>query len=60
MSDKMLHKGLLQEFDESLDHLESLNRMWNWNSIHKNDESDFKEVQDFLKKHGRSYQKSGF
>ena len=42
------------ELEEALDYVESLNEMWNWSDIHGNDESEFRRVQAFLAKHGRS------
>jgi hypothetical protein len=42
------------ELEEALDYVESLNGMWHWRSIHRNDEGAFKSVQAFLDKHGRS------
>jgi hypothetical protein len=47
-------------FEEALDHIESLNTMWNWRSIHRNDVSEFKSVQAFLAKHGRCSQTCEF
>jgi hypothetical protein len=46
--------------EDALDHIESLNEMWNWRSIHRNDEGQFKSVQAFLDKHGRSSQSCEF
>jgi hypothetical protein len=48
------------ELEEALDYVESLNEMWNWFSIHRNDEGQFKSVQAFLDKHGRSSQTCDF
>ena len=48
------------ELEEALDYIESLNGMWNWRSIHRNDEGQFKSVQAFLAKHGRSNQSCEF
>jgi hypothetical protein len=48
------------ELELALDYVESLNEMWNWFSIHRNDEGQFKSVQLFLDKHGRSSQSCEF
>jgi hypothetical protein len=48
------------ELEEALDYVESLNGKWNWRSIHRNDESEFKSVQAFLTKHGRPSQTCEF
>jgi hypothetical protein len=42
------------ELEEALDYVETLNEKWNWSSIHRNDESEFRRVQAFLDKHGRN------
>jgi hypothetical protein len=42
------------ELEEALDYVESLNELWWWGSIHRNDEGQFKSVQAFLDKHGRN------
>lgn len=51
---------LEQEFEDALDALESLNQMWNWRSIHRNDEMEFRSVQSLLKRHGRNSQPCEF
>jgi hypothetical protein len=48
------------ELEEALDYVESLNEKWNWFSIRRNDEGQFKSVQAFLDKHGRNSQTCEF
>jgi hypothetical protein len=48
------------ELEEALDYIASLNEFWSWQRIHRNDEGQFKDVQAFLQKHGRPFQKTEF
>jgi hypothetical protein len=50
------HAELEEQFELTLDALESLNQMWSWHSIHRNDEGEFRSVQALLKMHGRRSQ----
>jgi hypothetical protein len=49
-----------KELELALDIIDSLNELWNWSDIHKNDESEFRRVQAFLDKHGHRSQRCEF
>lgn len=40
----------------ALDHMENMNQLWKWTTIHKADESKFLDIQNFLADNGRSVQ----
>ena len=54
------HKKIEEALEEALDHLESLNCLWNWHTNHKTDETEFRAVQKFLSDHGRTSQECKF
>ena len=48
------------KLESAFDHMETMNQLWNWHHIHRNDEADFINIQKFLAKNGRNAQRCEF
>ena len=48
------------KLESAFDHMETMNQLWTWHHIHRNDEADFINIQKFLAKNGRNAQRCEF